>query len=124
MDSKVLSSSWGRSGNYGGGVGGSTSGMNEMYEANIILSIDNKNRINIIKSRFQKIKKDLNKNEVIEVLLDMLCRYLYDGCMDVFQEGMKSQLKEVINQTLEGGELNDNSVRRESISDGVNPART
>ncbi len=54
----------------------------------------------------------------------MLCRYLYDGCMDVFQEGMKSQLKEVINQTLEGGELNDNSVRRESISDGVNPART
>jgi len=121
INSKI--SSDGGGGSYAIASTSGHSGNQKMYEANIVISLDHKNRINIIKSRFEKPKSNLNKDEIIEVLIDTLCKYLYDGRMDVFQEGMKIQLKDAVKRTLKGGELNDNnSVRRKSISNGVNPS--
>jgi len=121
IDSKVFA--------VAGGGGRTPSGHNSIYQkilrANIILSIDHKNRISIIKNRYEKPKKDLDKNETIEILTDVLCRYLYNNCMNMFQEGMKIQLKDAIEKTLKGGEINDNNfIRRESKIDGVDPSRT
>jgi hypothetical protein len=47
------------------------------------------------------MKGKLNLDETIEILTDIIVRVKFDGRMDLFQEGMKKQLKEAITSIVQ-----------------------
>lgn len=82
------------------GGGYSNPGSKGVYQAEIIVSIDHLNKVNILKHRYQVGKKDLSVDESIDVLLDILCQKVYNGSMNMFQEATKIELKEVMYDIL------------------------
>lgn len=79
------------------------SGMMMQYKANIIVSIDYKSKLNVIKNRYSPEKGNISLYEAVEIFSDMLSQAAFDGRMDMFQEGMKIQLIDTITKTLKGG---------------------
>lgn len=73
----------------------------QLYTSNIVVSLDMNNNISIIKNRYENIKKsNLNVKESIDILLDMFCRMIYDGRMEMFQEATKIKLIKMIMKEL------------------------
>ena len=62
-----------------------------LYKANLVISINNKNELHIVKNRWGE-NGQINLNEAIEIISDMLCKHKYDGRMDMFQEVKKQEL--------------------------------
>ena len=69
----------------------SPSRMQLLYEANLVISINNKNELHIVKNRWGE-NGQINLNEAIEIISDMLCKHKYDGRMNMFQEVKKQEL--------------------------------
>jgi len=72
-----------------------------LYEAIIALSLDHLNNINLLKHRDKTIEHNMSIDRSIDIMMDMLCRMLYKGRMELFQEGMKIKLCEAINKVIE-----------------------
>lgn len=73
----------------------------QLYTSNIVVSLDMNNNISIIKNRYENIKKsNLDVKESIDILLDMFCRMIYDGRMEMFQEATKIKLIKLIMKEL------------------------
>lgn len=97
-----------------------------LYEANIIISLDNKHNLNVIKDRYTGIVKDLSMSEAIEKIADILVIYVFKGRMTMFQDAMKTQLiKRITNiiatgidATAKGENKNENPIQRKSRVDG------
>lgn len=90
-----------------------------LYESIIAIVLDHKNQINIIKHRYASKEQNLSINTTIDVMMDMLCRMIFNGRMELFQEGMKIKLCEALNEILKEGEINESSIQRQSDSNGV-----
>lgn len=91
MDSKICGD---------GGGGSYSASSNKIYHSEIIVAIDDLNRVNILKHRYQALDMDLSVDESIDILLDILCKKVYNGSMNMFQEATKIELKEVIYNIL------------------------
>lgn len=89
-----------------------------LYEAIIALTLDHLNNINIVKHRDETPQHNISIDKTVEIMMDMLCRMMYKGRMDLFQEGMKIKLIESINEILKGGQTDENTVQRKSDRDG------
>jgi len=80
-----------------------------LYNANLAFTIDSKGKFNIIKSRWEEAKEDLSLIEIAELFSTLLAKARFKGITEVFEEGMKQDLKEsmknVINKYKGGGEL-------------------
>lgn len=72
-----------------------------LYESSIALVLDYRNNINLLKHKYEKLDHDLTINRTVDIMMDMLCRMIYQGRMDLFQEGMKIKLCEAIIKVLE-----------------------
>jgi hypothetical protein len=81
-----------------------------LYEATLSISIDYKNKINILKHRYEPHKSDLSIDDTINIMMDMLCRKVYDGRMIMFQEAMKINLCKAIKETLKGGDIDEDTL--------------
>ena len=60
-----------------------------MYKATIMLALDNNNEIDIAKHRYRDRDNNLSVDEAVEVMMDMLCRMIFKGRMEMFQEALK-----------------------------------
>ena len=97
-----------------------------LYEANIVISLDHKNDINILKDRYSgEVDKNLSKTEVIEMLSRILSLYIFKGRMVMFQEAMKEQLVKQITDVIQGSNIipkgdfeNENPIQRKSRRNG------
>ena len=96
-----------------------SSTLTGLYEANIAIVLNHLNQIDIIKHRHEKREKNLSIDKTIDVMMDMLCRMIFNGRMELFQEGMKIKLCEALNEILKEGEINESSIQRQSDSNGV-----
>jgi hypothetical protein len=79
----------------------------ELYKANLAFIIDNKGKFDIIKSRYGETKKDLSVNEIAELFSTLLAKARFKGITEVFEEGMKQDLKESMKNVInkyKGGE--------------------
>lgn len=97
-----------------------------IYDATIVLSLDYKNKIAIIKDRKTEIVGPIKIETAVKKMAEMLCKVKFDGSMDMFQETMKQKLIEVITDVLldkdiipKGETKDDDTVQRQSGSDGV-----
>lgn len=86
------------------------SGMMMHYKSNIIVSIDYKSKLNLIKDRYRGNTGEVSLYEAVEIFSDMLSQAAFDGRMVMFQEGMKIQLIDTITKTLKGGVKYENSI--------------
>jgi hypothetical protein len=115
-----------------GGVGSHThsgtytSSTRSIYDALIILSLDYKHNIHILKDRWGNPCQNIDIEIAIEKTADMLTKAKFGNSMDMFQEGMKQKLIEVITDVLsdkdiipKGDSKDDRKVRRKSGSNGV-----
>lgn len=59
------------------------------------------------KNRFGVVNGKLTLDETIDVVSELLVRVKLDGRMDLFQEGMKTQLKEAINSIVNSEKKNE-----------------
>lgn len=75
----------------------------ELYTSNIMLSLDHLNNIKVAKHRYRKKKQNMTIDETVEVMMDMLCRMIFRGRMEMFQEALKQELCIVIKETLSMG---------------------
>lgn len=76
----------------------------KMYQASIVISLAREGKIEIIKNRWGPPKtEDVSTEEVIDIITTILAKHLFCDRMDIFQEGLKQQLIEVINKTIKGG---------------------
>jgi len=92
----------------------------KVYSAIQILSLDHDYELKLLKSRYTTVtKKPLSVNESINIMADMLCKMLYNGSMELFQEGMKIKITEAIRKTIIEGGVDARNVQRESISNGA-----
>ena len=82
-----------------------------LYNATLAFTIDTRGKFNIIKSRksYEKTKKDLSLIEIVDLFSTLLAKARFKGITEVFEEGMKQDLKEsmknVINKYKGGGEF-------------------
>ncbi len=83
-----------------------------LHEATIAISLDYKNTINIVKHRHQHKIDNMSVDESVEVMMDMLCRMIFRGRMDMFQEALKIKLCKTINKVLkeEGGDPDEDTL--------------
>ena len=90
----------------------STSPTMTLHEATIALTLDHKNTINTIKHRYQHKIFNMNVDQSVEVMMDMLCRMIFRGRMDMFQEALKIKLCETISEVLkeEGGDPDEDTL--------------
>lgn len=94
-----------------------------------LLGLMQNNRVVLHKNRYGVVKGQLTLNETIEILTDIIVRVKFDGRMDLFQEGMKKQLKEAITSIVNSEKINEGiedgkrGFRSKSTSNGVNPSR-
>jgi len=95
-----------------------------LHEAIIALTLDHRNSINIVKHKYQGLYYDIPIDKTVDIMMDMLCQMMYKGRMYLFQEGMKVRLIEAINEVLKGGETDENTIQRESNSDGADSGST
>ena len=96
-----------------------------LYEANIVISLDREHNISILKDRYSGINKNLSTAEVIEMLSRILSLYIFKGRMKIFQEAMKTQLIERINDIISNNDIipkgdfdNANPIQRKSNRNG------
>jgi hypothetical protein len=78
-----------------------------LYEATLAFAIDRHGKFNIIKSRYGKTKEDLSLIEITELFSSLLAKARFKGITEVFEEGMKQDLKESIKNVInkyKGGE--------------------
>jgi hypothetical protein len=73
----------------------------KLYNATIMLSLDHRDKVEIIKNRHGS--NEVTSENLIELLTEILVKHIFSGGMDMFQESMKNELKKAIYQTLEGG---------------------
>ena len=97
----------------------------KLYESNIVISLDHKNNISILKDRYSGINKNLSTAEVIEILSRILSLYMFKGRMGIFQEAMKIRLVEKINDIISNNDIvpkgdfdNANPIQRKSNRNG------
>jgi len=93
------------------GYGGS---INKMQRADTVLSIERDGSIHILKSRRDGITGLKSLGTVVDLMSHMLASSVFNGNLEMFQEGLKIQLVEAISKVLikEGGEKIENSVQR------------
>lgn len=103
---------------------------NELLRRSIfLLGLMPDNHVVLHKNRYGKTKGQLNLDETIEILTDIIVRVKFDGRMDLFQEGMKKQLKEAITSIVQSEKINEGTIngkgnfRPKSTSNGVKPSR-
>jgi hypothetical protein len=81
----------------------------DLYNANIAFTIDGKGQFNIVKSRYGLPKRNLSLIEIVDLFSTLLAKARFKGIAEVFEEGMKQDLKEsmknVINKYKGGGEF-------------------
>ena len=75
----------------------------KMYEADIVIAVDYKSKVEVLKSRYSYAKEELSLEETIDILAIILSRKLFGNCLDMFREGFKIEVKKAIKQTIEGG---------------------
>ena len=94
--------------------------MDKIYNANIVLSIEHNGTIHVIKNRYGSYgMKSLDT--IIDLMSRMLACTVFNGKLEIFQEGLKVQLVEAIAKVLikEGGVALENSIQRKSIPNGI-----
>jgi len=103
-----------------------TSPSMNLYQGDIVISLDHRQNLNIIKHRYQPKLYNIDVNKSVDVMMDMLCRMIFRGRLDMFQEDLKIELCEVINNVLKkkGGNSNENTIQRESGRDGIDSGST
>lgn len=76
-----------------------------LYNANIVLSLDNRSNINILKNRFKEFNRedDIPLEKAIDILTEMITIHIFKGRVKLFQEGMKIELIKSINKTIKEG---------------------
>ena len=87
-----------------------TSSHISIYDSTMVLSLDYHNNIQLIKNRYGQNIKDMSTDESVDIMMDMLCRMVFRGRMELFQEGMKQNLCEAVKETLKGGDLNEDTL--------------
>lgn len=117
------------SGDCGGGGSFHTSELSSskrmMYEATKVLSINHEGYFEILKDRGEGNKGKIPLDEAINHIADMLAKVKFGNSMDMFQEGTKIKLIEVINEVLSGKNIipkgaidYENTVQPESGGNG------
>ncbi len=87
----------------GSGLLGSRQGRSERhFRSNIVLYLDCKNGVYIAKNRYGPHGK-VSTKELIDILCHILCEHIFNGRMQLFQEGMKWRLKGAINRIIKKG---------------------
>lgn len=82
----------------------------DLHRANIAFIIDGRGRMDIIKNRYKEPKENLSLEESIELFSTILAQARYKGITKVFEEGMKNDLKESMQNVInkhKGGEVFD-----------------
>ncbi len=97
LHSKVLCDGLGWSGRAGNGNSRPHSNqqpsMNQrLYDANIVIFLDRSGKIDVLKNRWGPHGKEVNTDDLIEILCIILAEHLFKGIMKLFQEGMKEKL--------------------------------
>lgn len=82
----------------------------KMCEANIIVSLDYKSKVNILKSRYGIHGDNISLQDTIETLSEMLSRNIFGDYLDMFRESLKGQLIKSINETIKAGVVNENLI--------------
>ena len=119
------------SGDFIGGGGGynvadrSTSSKRMLYEATCVMSLHHDGYFEILKNRTTGTRGKISLDEAVEHMADMLAKAKFGKSMDMFQEGMKMKLVEVIHEVLSGKNIipkgaidYEDTVQRESGSNG------
>ena len=119
------------SGDFVGGGGGysltspKTSGKRMLYEATSVISLHHDGYFEILKNRESGKRGKISMEEAVEHIADMLAKVKFGKSMDMFQEGMRIKLIEVINEVLSGKNIipkgaidYEDTVQRESGSNG------
>ncbi|MFW9871843.1 MAG: hypothetical protein ACFFG0_01990 [Candidatus Thorarchaeota archaeon] len=73
----------------------------KLYEANVMVSLNHKGKVEILKSRYGS--NEVTTENLIDALTEILVKHIFNGGMDMFQESMKNELKKAIYKTLKGG---------------------
>ena len=77
-----------------------TTGLKQLHESTIIISINYKNELYCLKNRTGKYG-EITLEEAKELMMDMLCKKIYDGRLDMFQDGLKRELIKAINKVID-----------------------
>jgi len=81
----------------------SQSHMMKMYQANILISVNHKSNVEILKNRYGPHGSDIPISETINIFTEILTRQIFGDYLDMFRESLKGQLIKSINKTIKVG---------------------
>ena len=84
--------------------------IHQLYTATIVLALDYNNNIDIIKHRHREKDQNMSVDDTVEIMMDMLCRMIFRGRMDMFQDALKQNLCEAVKETIRGGEPDEDTI--------------
>lgn len=122
MGSPGLSGTGGMSGKSALSGTYSSSGLGEdttfmrMLKSDLVLGINNKGEISVIKDRYKAQIGEVSTEQAIDLLMDMLSRKIFKNDLDIFQEGLKKNLIEAVKKTIkkERSDVLEESISRKS----------
>ena len=97
--------------------------LESLYNAKIVLSIDCENKFEILKHRYRE-HGEIGIVDTINVMADMLAKYIFNGSMEMFQEEIKQELIEAMSKVISDkkmsvGEKDENTIRGKSVVNGT-----
>lgn len=115
------------SGDCGGGGNislGRSSRTTQVYDSQMILSLDKNNDFYIMKNRYGE-QGSTTMDGALDIIANMLTHAVFDGSMEMFQETMKMKIVEALKPIVSGnniipeGDIEDaNTLQRESRGNG------
>lgn len=77
----------------------------QLYNANILLSLDSNSNMHILKNRYRETNKEyeISIENAIDIIAEILVEYIFKGRIKLFKEGLKAELIKSINKTIKEG---------------------
>ena len=83
----------------------------KIYNADIVISLDKDAKVHILKNRYHWTHvNELSVDSVIDIITDILARNLFNNRLDIFREGLKTELIKSIKKTIKEGVANANAI--------------
>lgn len=82
----------------------------KMYRSSIFMTLDHKNKFEVLKNRYGKHGTNFSVDGVIEIFSEVISTMIFKNEMMMFQEGVKTNLNKALNKTvkevisMEGGD--------------------
>lgn len=75
--------------------------LQKMYKSAIFMSLDHRNKFEVLKNRYGANGKDFPVEDVIEIFSEVISAMIYKNERVMFQEGVRTELIKALKKTVE-----------------------